>query len=123
MAECPTSWSAVFGIQGYPTSVFIDQYGVICCVESGAITSLRPFMSAFEHFTAKDYEQKLCVNGVGDLVTQIKPTYEMPKSEEIEAVINAPGTTITYRPEDGDSAEFTWPFIIGEKDGQKCIYP
>jgi len=123
MAECPTSWSAVFGIQGYPTSVFIDQYGVICCVESGAITSLRPFMSAFEHFTAKNYEQKLCVNGVGDLVTQIKPTYEMPKSEEIEAVINAPGTTITYRPEDGDSAEFTWPFIIGEKDGQKCIYP
>lgn len=121
MAECPTSWSNVFGIQGYPTSVFIDQYGVICCVESGAITSLRPFISAFEHFTAKDYEQKLCVNGIGDLVTQIKPTYEMPKSEEIEAAIN--GTAgITYRPEEGDAAEYTWPFILGEKDGAKCIY-
>ena len=123
MAECPTSWSAVFGIQGYPTSVFIDQYGVICCVESGAITSLRPFISAFEHFTAKNYEQKLCVNGIGDLVTQIKPTYEMPKSEEIEATINAAGTNVTYRPEEGDSAEYAWPFVIGEKDGVKCIYP
>ncbi|MBQ3559014.1 MAG: redoxin domain-containing protein [Agathobacter sp.] len=123
MAECPTSWSNVFGIQGYPTSVFIDQYGVICCVESGAITSLRPFMSAFDHFTAKDYEQKLCVNGIGDLVTQIKPTYEMPKSEEIAAAINASGTNITYRPEEGDSAEFSWPFVIGEKNGEKCIYP
>jgi len=121
MAECPTSWSNVFGIQGYPTSVFIDQYGVICCVESGAITSLRPFISAFDHFTAKDYEQKLCVNGIADLVTQIKPTYEMPKSEEIEAAIN--GTEgIKYRPEEGDAAEFTWPFILGEKNGEKCIY-
>lgn len=121
MAECPTSWSNVFSITGYPTSVFIDQYGVICCVEAGAITSLRPFVSAFEHFTAEDYEQKLCVNGIGDLVTQIKPTYEMPKSEEIEAAIN--GTAgITYRPEEGDGAEFTWPFVLGEKNGEKCIY-
>lgn len=121
MAECPTSWAAVFDVQGYPTSVFIDQYGVICCVESGAITSLRPFISAFDHFTAKDYEQKLCVNGVADLVTQIKPNVEMPKSEEIEAAIN--GTAgITYRPEEGDAAEFTWPFVLGEKNGDKCIY-
>ena len=121
MAECPTSWSNVFSITGYPTSVFIDQYGVICCVEAGAITSLRPFVSAFEHFTADDYEQKLCVNGVADVVTQIKPTEEMPKSEDIEAAIN--GTEgITYRPEEGDAAEFTWPFILGEKDGETCIY-
>lgn len=121
MAECPTSWSNVFGITGYPTSVFIDQYGVICCVEAGAITSLRPFVSAFEHFTAKDYEQKLCVNGIGDLVTQIKPTYEMPKSEEIAAILS-PGSNITYRAEEGDAAEYTWPFVIGDKNGEKCIY-
>ena len=121
MAECPTSWASVFDVQGYPTSVFIDQYGVICCVEAGAITSLRPFISAFDHFTAKDYEQKLCVNGVGDLVTQIKPNVEMPKSEEIEAAIN--GTAgITYHAEEGDAAEFTWPFVLGEKNGDKCIY-
>ena len=121
MAECPTSWSNVFSISGYPTSVFIDQYGVICCIEAGAITSLRPFVSAFEHFTADDYKQMLCVNGISDLVTQIKPTYEMPTSDEIAAVIS-PGTGITYRAEEGDGAEYTWPFIIGEKNGEKCIY-
>lgn len=120
-AECPTSWANVFNIQGYPTSIFIDQYGVICAVEAGAITSLRPFVSAFDHFTAKDYEQKLCANGVADLVTQIKPNVEMPKSEEIEAAIN--GTDgITYRPEEGDAAEYTWPFVLGEKNGAQCIY-
>ena len=121
IATCPSSWSAAFGVSGYPTSVFIDQYGVICLVEVGAMTSLRPFVSAFEHFTADDYEQKLCVNGVKDVLTTVKPTYEMPESEEIEAVVN--GTEgITYRPEEGDAAETTWPFIIGDLEGDKCIY-
>ena len=121
-AECPTSWANVFGITGYPTSVFIDQYGVICAVEAGAITSLRPFVSAFEHFTADKYKQVLCENGVADLVTQIKPTVEMPKSEEIAAAINGAGANITYRAEEGDAAEYTWPFVIGEKNGAACIY-
>ena len=47
VADCPASWSTVFGVTGYPTSVFIDQYGVICLIESGAITSNSPFISAF----------------------------------------------------------------------------
>ncbi len=123
MAECPTSWANVFSVTGYPTSVFIDQYGVICAVEAGAITSLRPFVSAFDHFTADPYQQMLCVNGVSDLVTQIKPTYEMPSSDEIAAAINSGNINVTYRAEEGDSAEYAWPFIIGEKDGMTCIYP
>ena len=121
-AECPTSWSNVFSIQGYPTTIMIDQYGVICVVESGAVTSLRPWISAFEHFTADNYEQKLCANGVSDLVTQIKPTYEMPKVEDIAATINKGDIKVNYRAEEGDAAEYTWPFVIGEKNGEKCIY-
>ncbi len=122
MAQCPTSWSAVFGITGYPTSVFIDQYGVICAVEAGAITSLRPFVCAFDHFTADPYKQMLCVNGVADLVTQVKPTATMPSSDEIAATINSGDIKVTYHAEEGDAAEYTWPFIIGEKNGEKCIY-
>ena len=122
-AECPTSWAQVFDVTGYPTSIIIDRYGVICAVEPGAITSLRPFVSAFEHFTADDYEQKLCANGVSDLVTQVKPTYTMPTSDEIAAIINGGDIQVSYRPEeDEESAEYSWPFIIGEKNGEKCIY-
>lgn len=123
MAACPSSWANTFSVTGYPTSVFIDQYGVICIVESGAITSKRPWVCAFDHFTADPYEQKLCEGGIGDLVTQIKPTYEMPKSEEIAATINSGNINVTYRPETEDeNAEFIWPFIIGEKSGRSCIY-
>ena len=123
MAACPASWANTFGVQGYPTSVFIDQYGVICIVESGAITSKRPWVCAFDHFTADPYEQKLCVNGIGDLVTQIKPNYEMPSSEEIASTINSGSVNVTYRAETEDeNAEYIWPFIIGEKSGRSCVY-
>ena len=123
MASCPSSWANTFGVQGYPTSVFVDQYGVICLVESGAITSKRPWVCAMDHFTADPYKQKLCVNGIGDLVTQIKPTYEMPSSDEIAAAINSGNINVTYRAETEDeNAEFIWPFIIGEKLGRSCIY-
>lgn len=123
MAACPSSWSATFGVQGYPTSVFIDRYGVVCLVESGAITSKRPFVSAFEHFTADEYKQKLCENGIGDLVSKIKPNQTMDTTENISALINNGDIQVTYRPEtDDDSAEYSWPFVATEKLGEKCLY-
>ena len=122
MAACPASWANVFGITGYPTSVFIDRNGVICLIEAGAITSKRPFECAFDHFTAEDYTQKLCAN-VGDLVTQVEPSFTMPESDVIAGLVNSGDITITYRPETEDeNAKYFWPFIEGEKLGQACLY-
>ena len=123
MASCPSSWANTFGVSGYPTSVFIDRYGVICLVESGAVTSKRPWVCAFDHFTADKYEQKICMNGIGDLVSQIKPNVEMPSSEKVAELINKGNINVTYRPETEDeNAEYIWPFVEGEKLGQSCIY-
>lgn len=121
MASCPTAWSATFGISGYPTSILVDRYGVICLIESGAITSLRPFLSMFEHFAADDYEQKL-FNGVAELVTNVKPTVEMDTSENIAAILNSGDIEVTYRPEtEGEDAEYSWPFVAAEKNGETCL--
>ncbi len=123
MAKCASTMpQSVFGVSGWPTSIIVDRYGVICMFEAGGITSLRPFVSAFEHFTADDYQQKLCTNGISDLVANVKPTYTMDTSENIGAAINKGDITVTYRPETDGSAEYAWPFIIGEKNGEKCIY-
>lgn len=122
MASCPSTWSNTFGISGYPTSVFIDQYGMISILESGAITSKRPWMCAFDHFTAEPYEQKICTNGVSDVVTQVKPTYTMPSSDEIALLINVGDINATYRAETEDeNAEYYWPFIATDKSGRTCI--
>lgn len=121
MAACPPAWSQTFGISGYPTSVVIDRYGVICLIEVGGITSLRPFTAIFEHFTAEPYEQKL-LGSVGELITNVKPTESMPNSEELGAALGSTPYGITFHPEeDPKDAEYAWPFVITEKNGETCI--
>ena len=120
LASCPTSWANTFDISGYPTSVVIDRYGVITLIEPGAITSLRPFVSLFDTMTGDDYEQKLYGN-VGELVTQVKPTYTMASSDEIAAILNTGDIEVSFRPETGNGAEYAWPFIEAEKNGDKCL--
>ena len=121
MASCSIAWTQTFNIQGYPTSVFIDRYGVISLIEEGAITSLRPFTHAFEHFIAEPYEQGVYGN-LGELVSNVKPTFTMPSSEEISAVLDGGKLDVTYRPEtDPEDSEYAWPFIITEKNGESCL--
>ena len=121
MAKCQSAWAATFGISGYPTSIVVDRYGVICLVEAGGITSLRPFTSMFEHFTAEDYEQKLCED-LSVLVTNVKPNVSMEDSETIAAAINQGEFSVTYRPEtEGEDAEYAWPFVLTEVDGEACL--
>ena len=121
MAACSPSWPGIFGFSSFPSTVIIDRYGVISLIEVGALTSLRPFTSIFEHFCGDDYEQKLCANGVADVITTVKPTEKMASSEEIAAVLNSGDIQVTYRPEKGDSAEMAWPFVITENNGEKCL--
>lgn len=118
MADCPETWFGIFGTAGYPTSIIVDRYGVICMIEVGGLTSLRPFTSIFEFFTGDDYQQKI-VTSMDEIVTNVKPTYDMPSSEEIGGVINNGDIQITYRGEDND--EYSWPFIITEKNGEQCV--
>lgn len=121
LAACPAAWSQTFGVQGYPTSVIVDRYGVITLIESGAITSLTPFTSLFETMTADDYQQKL-YNSVGELIVNPKPTYEMDTPENVAAILNNGDIKVTYHPETEEkSKEYAWPFIATEKKGAKCL--
>ena len=121
MATCPAAWSATFGLSGYPTSFVIDRYGVISLVEVGGITSLRPFTSMFEHFTAEDYTQSL-YEGVSSLVSNVKPNVTMDTSENVAAIVNQGEFEVTYRPEtEGEDAEYAWPFVAAEKNGETCL--
>ena len=121
LAACPAAWSQNFGIQGYPTSVIVDRYGVITLIESGAVTSLNPFTSLFETMTADDYQQKL-YNSIGELIVNPKPTYEMDTPENVAAILNNGDIKVTYYSEkDEDSKEYAWPFIATEKKGATCL--
>ena len=120
MAQVPTAWSNTFSIQGYPTTYVIDRYGLICLMEVGGITSKRPFIGIFDHFTADKYEQKI-FNELSELVTTVKPNVPNEKPEDINKVLNKNGAAIKFRNTEGEDAEFAWPFVIAKKDGEKVL--
>lgn len=67
MTECGWDIPDAFGVDGYPTTVIIDRYGVICMVESGGRPYTWYWEMLFEHFTASNYEQRILYDGIYDL--------------------------------------------------------
>lgn len=118
MAACQPTWSATFAIQNYPTSIVVDRYGMICLIEVGGLTSSRPFNSIFEVFSSDDYQQKI-YNSLDEVVVRMKPDVQMPDPEEIAAVVNKGDIAVTYRDETKD--DYSWPFVLTEKNGEKCL--
>ena len=59
MAKTGMELAEAFDVPGYPTTVFIDRYGVVCLVEVGCTLSSVYFTRAFEYFTSENYVQKL----------------------------------------------------------------
>ena len=114
---------AAFGVTAFPTSVFIDRYGVICLIETGALIGDQPFTVAFDHFTGDDYVQGLYPS-VDSLVPEVEVNVSMPDPSEIAAAVNGEGFNCTYRAEESEEfASITWPFVLGEKDGYTCLKP
>lgn len=118
MVSCQPAWSATFAVSGYPTSIVVDRYGMICLIEVGGLTSSRPFNSIFEVFSADDYQQKVYTS-LDEVVVRMKPNVEMPTSDEIAAVLNKGDINVAYRDETSD--EYSWPFVLTEKNGEQCL--
>ncbi len=114
-----------FGTGGYPTSVMIDRYGVICLIEIGGLPYLYPFTAMFDYFSADDYTQKL-FNSIEELTPKQKPAelgYVQPANSVVAPVMNGNGISeVIYYPEtESIDAENYWPFYVGEKDGRECM--
>ena len=127
MAKCDMAFNAGnFGSGGYPTSVFVDRYGMVALIINGAFPNKYTLETLVKHFTAEDYDQKI-VTSLDDVVSQMKPSDELEadawlSSEDIGALLNQGELNIQYRHEDDpDDAEYAWPFIAGEKDGVSCM--
>jgi peroxiredoxin len=115
--------ASAFGVTSYPTTVVIDRYGMVSLIVNGAITGQKYFTKIFEHFSADNYQQKL-LSSYEDLAPQQKPDITMPDSDTVGGVINSGNINVTYYPEtNSKDAEYSWPFIITDKDGVACIKP
>lgn len=121
MAKTDTTLANAFGVTGFPTSVFIDRYGVVCLIEVGGLPSETPFIRAFDYFTHPQYTQKL-YNSISELTPVEKPNVDMPSSDEIKNAIVSGDVNVTFRPEeDPQDKDFAWPFIIDPEDPNAII--
>ena len=77
-AQIDAALDTAFGIEGYPTSVIIDRYGVITLIESGVIYALRDIDNVFAHHSADNYEQKL-LESISDLTPEIDGEIVIPE--------------------------------------------
>ena len=100
----------------------IDRYGVICFVYAGGLPNENYWNYLFDAFIGEDYTQKLYTD-ISELIPQAKPEEEMPSSEELDAVLSGSDMNVTYTGEEGEDAEHSWPFLIGQKDDVTCVYP
>ena len=122
MAKDYSQLGSAFGVENYPTTIMIDRYGTICLIEVGGLTSEKPFIAAFEHFSSGDYQQKLFTT-IDELTPAELPDVEMPSSDEIGAALNGEGFSAIYTPEtESANSEYSWPFLVGEIDGEKFVY-
>ena len=115
-----------FGVEGYPTSVVIDRYGVVSLLHAGSITSEVVFDNIFAHFTAENYEQKL-IYDYNDIVPRPEPDVDMPSSSDISNVFDGgsiPGVEYLPYPDNASEEEkkYSWPFVIETVtlDGTDC---
>ena len=136
-----------FNVAGYPTSIFVDRYGVIAYAEPQAQLSPNVWADNFAKFTADDYKQNAdnmgSIGGGDQTATSATPPpaniAPLPSSEALtEALLDHsmlqgstayPNLPLSFRgpnpdiEEEADDAYRSWPFHISHEEGLPYIYP
>ena len=114
-----------FPSEGYPTTVIIDRYGVICMIEVGAVLGENKWKSIFDHFTADNYEQKL-LESAEDIIPVVEPTIKWTENSESEiaGAFNFGDISVSYHPELSEKdAKYSWPFVADTFKGEAVVRP
>lgn len=56
-----------FPVDGFPTTIVIDKYGVICLIDVGSVPEEAPFVNAFEYFTSDSYTETKFFDSLHDI--------------------------------------------------------
>jgi len=102
--------SAKFGVTGIPTSVIVDRNGVICYIESGAVTSTDIFTRLFDVFVDDEYTQPVLLNGIPPMRPTVAPSAEA----DIAAALEVASAANPVDP-------YTWPMIVAEVDERQVV--
>lgn len=110
-----------FTMAGVPTTVVIDRNGVIGYMHTGSIPSVNDFQTIFGQYLGDDYTTTILntdqtqSGGEGEgPVEMIKPTVDNPLIDDVKAALGNKDEFSYHWDEDGDDAEYSWPWLISE---------
>ena len=117
-----------FGLTAIPVSVVVDRYGVIARIHSGSMDKSQ-FTELFDKYTSDNYVQDGTHGngdkpGGGETLEWTKCDVAQPDYNEIARTVNGSHFNGTWYPEtEANAAEYSWPWILGETNGEKYICP
>lgn len=118
MAYDSIGLTSLFGIGNFPTTVFIDRYGIIALAYEGSVESKEEMATVFDLFVGDNY---IPLTSIEFEEVDRTPNVSMPLSSEIENAINGDGINCEYKQNENETnPAFTWPWLVSE-DG-KSIY-
>ena len=103
--------SALFAVDGIPTSIIVDRFGTICFIEVGSQPSAEAFTRLFDLFLGDSYTESVVIDGVPKMVPNVAPSSEA----DLSAALNVEGGNLVFT---NGTDEYDWPMIVGEKDGR-----
>ncbi len=120
--------TSMFGVQGYPTTVIVDRYGLIAQIEEGAQTSPDKWTQTFDKYIDEEYFP-VYTGKTNEGTEKEKPDITQADSSELEAAANGTnydGTKFecTYLPEDNENdKDYSWPWVVTNYQGEDCLMP
>lgn len=95
-----------FNTDSIPVSAIVDKNGVICFLESGALTDKDQFLRLFDVFTADDYDEPQLLEEVPDQ----KPNIAAPSADEMKQAVGTDDMEFVA----ADPEDYIWPFVVSE---------
>ena len=110
MGTEPTGMFAHMTDKGFPASLLVDRFGVVCWMKSGAIKDDAVFDRLFQGFIGDDYT----TSRTDYVIPGVKPDVEPLPDEELTKAVVTEGSRIQAANLEG---EYVWPFIKDEDGG------
>lgn len=115
--------SQYFNLNAIPVSALIDRYGVVASLHTGSLSNVSQFKALFNPYIGEDYtptimrEDTVLPGEDDEESNRITPTVSNPQESDIQAALKNNAFTYSW-----DKGEYSWPWLIGEEDGDSYIY-
>lgn len=99
-----------------PTSIVVDRFGKIACIDDNAYYSKDAYVNLFEYFLSEDYTETRTFKYFPGPASDVA----QPSAEDLYAALDANSERIVFN---SLTDKLLWPMVIEELDGKTIVKP